>query len=79
MQNTMSPTKTPAEQKVSGNWKQFTGKIKETWGELTNDDLDRYEGQKAQLEGLIQERTGESREKIREKIDAIASAVKARF
>ena len=79
MQNTQTPTTSPTEQKISGNWKQFTGKIKETWGELTDDDLDRYEGQKAQLEGYIEERTGESREKIREKIDEIAESVKARF
>lgn len=24
---------------ASGNWKQFTGKIKEQWGKLTDDDL----------------------------------------
>jgi uncharacterized protein YjbJ (UPF0337 family) len=24
---------------LKGNWKQFRGKVKETWGELTDDDL----------------------------------------
>ena len=24
---------------VKGNWKQFTGKAKENWGKLTDDDL----------------------------------------
>ena len=25
--------------RVQGNWKQFTGKVKEQWGQLTDDDL----------------------------------------
>ena len=24
---------------IEGNWKQFTGKVKEKWGKLTDDDL----------------------------------------
>ena len=24
--------------RVQGNWKQFTGKVKEQWGNLTDDD-----------------------------------------
>ena len=27
--------------RVEGNWKQFKGKVKEQWGKLTDDDLDR--------------------------------------
>ena len=23
---------------IKGHWKQFTGKVKENWGKLTNDD-----------------------------------------
>ncbi len=75
MQNT---PKSPTRQQMEGNWKQFVGKIKETWGELTDDDLDRYEGQVDQLEGHIQERTGENRAAIRRKIDDLAHSVKTR-
>ena len=25
--------------RVQGDWKQFTGKVKEKWGKLTDDDL----------------------------------------
>ena len=74
----MTDVKTPTLQKVSGNWKQFTGQLKEKWGELTDDDLDRYEGRMDQLEGLIEERTGESREAIRKKIVLISNAIKDR-
>ena len=28
---------------VQGNWKQFKGQVKQKWGELTDDELDRVE------------------------------------
>ena len=44
--------------RVEGNWKQFKGKVKEQWGKLTDDDLDRIAGYRDQLEGKIQVRFG---------------------
>jgi len=46
------------EDRISGNWKQFKGKVKEKWGQLTDDDLDVAEGKRDQLVGRIQERYG---------------------
>lgn len=43
---------------VQGNWMQWTGKIKEKWGKLTDDDLMAVAGQRDQLAGLLQERYG---------------------
>lgn len=64
---------TPLEQRLQGSWKQLRGRIQETWGSLTNDDLDRSQGRLDQLIGRIQERTGENRDKIRRKLDELAS------
>ena len=47
---------------VSGNWKQFKGKVKEKWGKLTNDDVDVVAGKRDQLVGKIQERYGMTRD-----------------
>ena len=47
---------------ISGNWKQFKGKLKEQWGKLTDDDLDVAEGKRDQLVGRIQERHGIARD-----------------
>ena len=47
-----------------GMWKQLKGKIKETWGELTDDDIDRAEGKWDQLSGKIQERYGRTRDDV---------------
>jgi uncharacterized protein YjbJ (UPF0337 family) len=62
----------PHEQQAEGNWKQFNGKLKEAWGVLSDDDLDRYEGKLDQLAGHIQEKTGETRADIRRKLDQMA-------
>jgi uncharacterized protein YjbJ (UPF0337 family) len=44
--------------RVEGKWKQFTGKVKEQWGQLTDDDLKVINGRRDQLEGKLQERYG---------------------
>ncbi|MCD2513959.1 CsbD family protein [Comamonas endophytica] len=50
------------EDRVSGNWKQFKGKIREQWGKLTDDDLDVVAGKRDQFIGRIQERQGVAKE-----------------
>jgi uncharacterized protein YjbJ (UPF0337 family) len=55
--------------RIQGNWKQFIGKIKEQWGHLTDDDLDKASGQREQLEGRIQERYGVSKDEVRKQVD----------
>jgi uncharacterized protein YjbJ (UPF0337 family) len=47
---------------VEGNWKQFKGKVKEQWGKLTDDDIDRIAGKKDQLAGKLQESYGIGKE-----------------
>jgi uncharacterized protein YjbJ (UPF0337 family) len=42
--------------RIEGNWKQMTGKVKEKWGDLTDDDLTQINGKREQLEGKLQER-----------------------
>ena len=70
---------TPTSQEAKGTWKQFKGKLKEAWGVLTDDTLDRYEGKREQLEGLLEEKTGETRKEIRRKLDEIEREVKYRL
>ena len=43
---------------IQGDWKQVTGKAKEQWGKLTDDDMDIIAGRRDQLAGKIQERYG---------------------
>jgi uncharacterized protein YjbJ (UPF0337 family) len=59
--------------RVEGNWKQVKGKVKEQWGNLTDDDLNVIAGKREQLEGKIQERYGIARDQARKEIDDWAS------
>ena len=55
--------------RIEGNWKQAKGKIKEKWGDLTDDDLDKIAGRRDQLEGKIQERYGIAKDQVRKDVD----------
>jgi uncharacterized protein YjbJ (UPF0337 family) len=55
--------------RVEGNWKQVKGKIREKWGQLTDDDLDQIAGRRDQLEGKIQERYGTAKDQVRSDVD----------
>ena len=55
---------------VKGDWKQFSGKVKEKWGKLTDDDLTAINGQRDQLEGKLQERYGYAKDEAKMQIDA---------
>jgi uncharacterized protein YjbJ (UPF0337 family) len=44
--------------RIEGNWQQLKGRVKEQWGDLTDDDFDVVAGRRDQLAGKIQERYG---------------------
>lgn len=53
---------------VEGSWKQFKGKVKETWGELTDDELDQIAGKRDILLGKIQERYGIAKDEAEKRV-----------
>lgn len=55
--------------RVEGNWQQFKGKLREKWGELTDDDIDIIDGRREQLQGKIQERYGKRRDEAEREVD----------
>lgn len=57
--------------KAEGKWDQVRGRVKEAWGSLTDDDLDRTEGKRDRLVGTIKERTGETVDAIERKLSDI--------
>jgi uncharacterized protein YjbJ (UPF0337 family) len=46
------------EEVLKGQWTQLKGQVREKWGKLTNDDLERIQGRAEQLVGRVQERYG---------------------
>lgn len=62
-------------QQLQGRWNQIRGKLKEKWGNLTEDELTMHDGNLDQLIGRIQHKTGEARERVEKFISEIASGV----
>lgn len=60
-----------------GKWKEMKGQMKEWWGELTDDDLDRADGKADQLVGILQQRYGYTKEQAEEEFNKRLEAVKA--
>jgi uncharacterized protein YjbJ (UPF0337 family) len=50
--------------KLKGSWNELKGKVKQKWGELTDDDLTYAEGQEEELIGKLQKKTGQTREEV---------------
>jgi uncharacterized protein YjbJ (UPF0337 family) len=49
--------------------KQFTGKVKEKWGKLTDDEIAQIDGNRERLEGKIQARYGYQKDQVRKDVD----------
>jgi uncharacterized protein YjbJ (UPF0337 family) len=63
------------EDRIKGQWKQLSGKLKAKWGQLTNDDVDVAEGNAEYLAGKLQERYGLARDEAKRQVDEFSSSI----
>ena len=54
---------------IKGNWNEIKGKLKQKYGQLTDDDLTFAEGKEDELLGRLQQRLGKSKEDVRREIE----------
>ncbi|MFZ2349108.1 MAG: CsbD family protein [Candidatus Bipolaricaulis anaerobius] len=54
---------------LGGMWKQLKGQVKQQWGKLTDDDIDRISGKRDEVVGLVQERYGWDKAKAETEVD----------
>jgi uncharacterized protein YjbJ (UPF0337 family) len=52
-----------------GSWKQVKGRLKEFWGDLTDDEIDKMSGSYDRFVGTIQEKYGKSKEEARDSVN----------
>ena len=57
------------EDTLKGQWTQLKGQLREQWGKLTDDDLDRIQGRSEQLIGRIQQRYGVARDEAKRQVE----------
>ncbi|MBL7919349.1 MAG: CsbD family protein [Bacteroidia bacterium] len=50
--------------KLKGNWNELKGKIKQQYGELTDDDLIYEEGKDDELVGRLQKKIGKTKDQV---------------
>ncbi|MCA9857801.1 MAG: CsbD family protein [Dehalococcoidia bacterium] len=56
------------EDKMKGQWNQISGKAKEKWGQLTDDDMQQIDGKRDQLVGKVQERYGIAKDEAEKQV-----------
>ena len=54
---------------LKGNWNVIKGKLKQAYGDLTDDDLKFVEGQEDELVGRLQKRLGKTAADVRQMLD----------
>lgn len=57
------------DEELKGNWNQISGKLKQKYGQLTDDDLKFAEGKEEETWGRLQEKTGKTKRELRDEIE----------
>lgn len=53
---------------LKGGWNEMKGKIKQAYGDLTDDDLTHEEGKEDEMWGKVQQKTGKTKDEINKAI-----------
>jgi len=61
------------QQSLQGNWNEIKGKLRNKWGQLTNDELQSFDGNVDQLVGMIQRKTGEARNMVENFLEEVSA------
>jgi len=51
-------------EELQGSWTTLKGQIRERWGQITDDELQQVHGDAEQFLGLLQKKTGQSRQEL---------------
>jgi len=54
--------------RIQGNWKKMSGKVRERWGDLTDDDIEKIAGKRDQLVGHIQDSYGVAKDEAERQV-----------
>jgi uncharacterized protein YjbJ (UPF0337 family) len=57
-------------ERIGGNWKEWKGRLRERWGEITEDEWNVIAGKREQLIGRLQQRYGISEEEAVRQVEA---------
>src|SRR5690349_9815558 len=58
---------------LQGRWNELKGTIREKWGQLTKDDIQTFNGNVEQFIGLVERKTGETRDAINHFLEGLTT------
>lgn len=56
---------------IKGSWNEIKGKLKQKYGQLTDNDLAFADGKEDELLGRLQQKLGKSKEDLRKEIESL--------
>lgn len=54
----------PNSEEIRGNWNEFKGRLKQEYGQLTDDDLTYEEGREDEMWGRLEKKIGKAKKEI---------------
>ena len=58
-------------QQIKGTWNEMKGKIKQKYGQLTDDDLTYAEGKEDEMYGRLQQKLGKTKDELRKEFNKL--------
>lgn len=60
---------------IEGKWTEIKGQLREAYGDLTDDDVEEAKGNREQMEGVLQQKLGKSKDEVLETVNRILNSV----
>lgn len=57
------------QEQIKGKWDEIKGGVRNLWGKVTDDDLEKIKGNIQSVSGIVQEKYGEAKESIDKKLN----------
>jgi uncharacterized protein YjbJ (UPF0337 family) len=64
---------------IQGKWNEIKGEIRKVWGNVTGDELEQTKGDLTSISGIIQQRYGQRKEDVSEKLNSIVDRYQNKF
>lgn len=61
--------------RMIGKWTEIKGQLQEAYGDLTDDEIEQAKGDRMQLEGIMQQKLGKTKDEARAAVDKILDSV----
>lgn len=55
---------------IEGKWKEYKGRAREVWGDLTDDEFDKVAGKRDRMVGLVQQKYGKAKDVAEKEVDS---------